>query len=184
MGLVPPRRRRRHRKLAPRRTGERGRWVAVGGAAARAGAHERSGHRRGPPRRRGVRRGARRGPPSWDPAPDAGGGGGGGGGGGRLSTLLVGARQVVTCRGPARVRALLAHGSTTIEVKSGYGLDPANELKQLRAIRETAAAERAALVPTFLGAHEVPPEFRDRRAEYIRQVCDEMLPAVAREHLA
>src|SRR5439155_13502979 len=83
-----------------------------------------------------------------------------------------------------RVRALLAHGSTTIEVKSGYGLDPANELKQLRAIRETAAAERAALVPTFLGAHEVPPEFRDRRAEYIRQVCDEMLPAVAREHLA
>jgi len=72
----------------------------------------------------------------------------------------------------ARVRALLAHGSTTIEVKSGYGLDPANELKQLRAIRETAAAERAALVPTFLGAHEVPPEFRDRRADYVRLVCE------------
>src|SRR5205814_370582 len=64
-----------------------------------------------------------------------------------------------------RVRALLAHGSTTIEVKSGYGLDPVNELKQLRAIRKTAAAERASLVPTFLGAHEVPPEFRGRRAE-------------------
>src|SRR5881628_2787503 len=83
-----------------------------------------------------------------------------------------------------RVRALLAHGSTTIEVKSGYGLDAANELKQLRAIRETAAAERAALVPTFLGAHEVPPEFRDRRADYVRLVCEEMIPAVARERLA
>src|SRR5205809_686142 len=83
-----------------------------------------------------------------------------------------------------RVRTLLAHGSTTIEVKSGYGLDPANELKQLRAIRDTAATERAALVPTFLGAHEVPPEFRDRRPAYVRLVCDEMIPAVAREHLA
>ncbi len=84
----------------------------------------------------------------------------------------------------ARVRALLAHGSTTIEVKSGYGLDPTNELKQLRAIRETATAERAALVPTFLGAHEVPPEFRDRRADYVRLLCEEMIPAVARERLA
>jgi imidazolonepropionase len=83
-----------------------------------------------------------------------------------------------------RVRALLAHGSTTIEVKSGYGLDSATELKQLRAIRETAAVERAALVPTFLGAHEVPPEFRDKRADYIRLLCDEMIPAVARERLA
>ena len=83
-----------------------------------------------------------------------------------------------------RVRALLAHGSTTIEVKSGYGLDSATELKQLRAIRETATTERATLVPTFLGAHEVPPEFRDRRADYVRLVCEEMIPAVAREHLA
>src|SRR5436309_4331846 len=83
-----------------------------------------------------------------------------------------------------RVRTLLAHGSTTIEVKSGYGLDPANELKQLRAIRDTAAAERAALVPTFLGAHEVPPEFRNRRPAYVPVVCDTMIHAVAREHLA
>jgi len=84
----------------------------------------------------------------------------------------------------ARVRALLAHGSTTIEVKSGYGLDPATELKQLRVIRDVASAERAALVPTFLGAHEVPPEFRDRRADYIQLLCDDMIPAVARERLA
>src|SRR5438876_11862621 len=76
----------------------------------------------------------------------------------------------------ARLRALLAHGTTTIEVKSGYGLDPAAELKQLRVVRELASTERAALVPTFLGAHEVPPEFRDRRADYVRLLCDDMIP--------
>jgi imidazolonepropionase len=83
----------------------------------------------------------------------------------------------------ARVATLLAHGATTIEVKSGYGLDPATELKLLRVIRATAAAEPAALVPTFL-AHEVPPEFRTRRADYVRLVCDDLIPAIAREHLA
>jgi imidazolonepropionase len=84
----------------------------------------------------------------------------------------------------ARVRALLAHGATTIEVKSGYGLEPATELKQLRVVRELASSEPPVLVPTLLGAHEVPPEFRDRRADYIRLVCDEMIPVVAREKLA
>jgi imidazolonepropionase len=83
-----------------------------------------------------------------------------------------------------RVRALVAHGSTTIEVKSGYGLDLASELKQLRVIRDVAAAQRVALVPTFLGAHEVPPEFSNHRAEYVRVLCDEMIPTVARERLA
>ena len=84
----------------------------------------------------------------------------------------------------ARIGALLAHGSTTIEVKSGYGLDPATELKQLRVIRTVAAETRATLVPTFLGAHEVPPDYRDQRADYVRLVCEEMIPAVARERLA
>ncbi len=84
----------------------------------------------------------------------------------------------------ARVQTLLAHGSTTIEVKSGYGLDPATELKQLRVIRAAAETARAALVPTFLGAHEVSPEFRDRRVDYVRLLCDEMIPTVARERLA
>ena len=84
----------------------------------------------------------------------------------------------------ARVATLLAHGATTIEVKSGYGLDPATELKLLRVIRATRASEPAALVPTFLGAHEVPPEFRARRAEYVRLLCDDLIPTVARERLA
>src|SRR5437870_10457351 len=83
-----------------------------------------------------------------------------------------------------RVATLLAHGSTTIEVKSGYGLELEAELKQLRVIREVAASVPATLVPTFLGAHEVPPEYRNKRADYVRLVCEEMLPAVAREGLA
>jgi len=84
----------------------------------------------------------------------------------------------------ARLGALLAHGATTIEVKSGYGLDCETELRQLRVIGRLAGDHPAALVPTFLGAHEVPPEFRDRRADYVRLVCEEMIPAVARERLA
>src|SRR2546425_10409886 len=63
----------------------------------------------------------------------------------------------------ARLGALLAHGSTTIEGKSGYGLDRESELKQLRVIAQLATAQPAALIATFLGAHELPPEFRDRR---------------------
>ncbi|PYO39713.1 MAG: imidazolonepropionase [Gemmatimonadetes bacterium] len=84
----------------------------------------------------------------------------------------------------ARLAVLLAHGTTTVEIKSGYGLDLENERKQLRVVRRLAAEPGPALVPTFLGAHEVPPEYRDRRAEYVRLLCDEMIPAVARERLA
>jgi len=84
----------------------------------------------------------------------------------------------------ARLAALLAHGSTTIEVKSGYGLDLATELKQLRVVRRLAPEIGASLMPTFLGAHEVPPEYRSRRGAYVRLVCEEMIPAVARERLA
>ena len=84
----------------------------------------------------------------------------------------------------ARLDALLRHGSTTIEVKSGYGLDLETELKQLRVVRALAQAQPATLVPTFLGAHEIPPEYRDRRADYVRRVCEESIPAVVREGLA
>jgi imidazolonepropionase len=83
-----------------------------------------------------------------------------------------------------RLTALLWHGSTTIEVKSGYGLTTDAELKQLRALQRASRELPATLVPTFLGAHEVPPEYRGRRGDYVRLVCEEMLPAVAREGLA
>jgi len=84
----------------------------------------------------------------------------------------------------ARLRALLANGATTIEVKSGYGLELKAELKQLRVISRLAAELPATLVPTFLGAHEVPPEYRGKRDAYIRLVCEEMIPTVAKQKLA
>jgi imidazolonepropionase len=84
----------------------------------------------------------------------------------------------------ARLLTLRAHGSTTIEVKSGYGLELEAELKQLRVARQIARTERLGLVPTFLGAHEVPPEYRARRAAYVRVVIEDMLPVVEREGLA
>jgi len=83
-----------------------------------------------------------------------------------------------------RLAEALAQGTTTCEVKSGYGLDTASELRMLRAIRTLSARQPIDLSPTFMGAHEVPVEYRDRRADYVRLVIDEMLPAVAREGLA
>lgn len=83
-----------------------------------------------------------------------------------------------------RLEGCLRHGSTTIEIKSGYGLDLDHELKQLRVIRELARACPALIVPTFLGAHAVPPEYRERREEYIQLVIRKMIPAVAAEGLA
>ena len=83
-----------------------------------------------------------------------------------------------------RLHSMLACGTTTAEVKSGYGLDVASELKMLRAIRAVAARQPIELSATFMGAHEIPVEYRDRRADYIRLIVDEMLPAVAREGLA
>lgn len=80
----------------------------------------------------------------------------------------------------------LSHGATTIEAKSGYGLDLENELKTLRVLRRLNHDSRIPLeiVPTFLGAHEVPDEFRECRSKYIELVCDEMIPRVAKEKLA
>jgi imidazolonepropionase len=83
----------------------------------------------------------------------------------------------------ARLAALLADGVCAIEIKSGYGLDLANERKQLRVARRLAAAWGVTVKTTFLGAHAVPPEFRGRGDAYIESVCDEMLPALAGEGL-
>lgn len=70
-------------------------------------------------------------------------------------------------------------GTTTIEAKSGYGLTPESELRMLRVIRRLGAEGHLNLVPTFLGAHEVPDEFRGRTDDYVDLVIGEMLPAVA-----
>ena len=83
-----------------------------------------------------------------------------------------------------RLDALRAHGATTVEIKSGYGLDLETELKQLRVIRRLKQDGAPDVVATFLGAHEIPPEYRVNPEAYIASVCDQMIPAVARESLA
>lgn len=83
-----------------------------------------------------------------------------------------------------RLLSMLARGTTTVEIKSGYGLDTETELKQLEAIRRVAEETPLDVVPTFLGAHEFPPEFRDNRRGYIELVIEEMLPAVSERGLA
>jgi imidazolonepropionase len=83
-----------------------------------------------------------------------------------------------------RLAEMLRCGTTTAEAKSGYGLTVADELKMLRAVRALDAGQPVELVPTFMGAHEVPSEFRARREAYVNLVVDEMLPAVAQERLA
>lgn len=82
------------------------------------------------------------------------------------------------------VREMLALGVTTIECKSGYGLDREHELELLRVYRRVAESEPVGIVPTFLGAHVVPPEYRDRREAYVALLVDELIPAVAAERLA
>lgn len=82
-------------------------------------------------------------------------------------------------RSRPRLARLLAHGTTTLEIKSGYGLTLEDELKMLRAIRRLAAEGPQEIVATFMGAHELPPEYRTRRADYLRLVTEEMIPAAA-----
>ncbi len=83
-----------------------------------------------------------------------------------------------------RLDALIAEGVTTVEMKSGYGLDTENELKSLRAARRMADERDVTVRTTFLGAHALPPEMNGDKTAYIKKVVTEMLPAVAAEGLA
>lgn len=78
-----------------------------------------------------------------------------------------------------RLRRMLHHGSTTVEIKTGYGLTAEDELKTLRAIHRLRKLTPQQLVATFLGAHEIPLEFRTHREDYVRQVIEEFLPLAA-----
>lgn len=106
-------------------------------------------------------------------------------GGGILSTVAATRRAGLgdLVRGLAsRLDRMLLHGTTTAEVKSGYGLALAQEIKLLEAVRRVRHPVRR--VATFLGAHALPRDFRARRAAYVDAVCDRMIPAVARRGLA
>src|SRR5947207_8271090 len=78
----------------------------------------------------------------------------------------------------------LRTGTTTVEAKSGYGLTLEDELKILRAIDRLGRETPLRYVPTFLGAHDIPPEYKSRREQYVSLIVDEMLPRIAQEKLA
>ena len=83
-----------------------------------------------------------------------------------------------------RAKNLLIHGTTTIEAKSGYGLDLETEVKLLEVIKEMNRLGPLTLVPTFLGAHAIPSEFQGRTREYVDLLCSAWLPIIAEQHLA
>lgn len=83
-----------------------------------------------------------------------------------------------------RLDVLLAEGVTTIEVKSGYGLDRDTEMKMLKVARELSQWRPVDVVTTYLGAHALPPEFKDDRKGYLDLVCNDVMPAVAKANLA
>jgi imidazolonepropionase len=83
-----------------------------------------------------------------------------------------------------RLQAMMRGGVTTIEIKSGYGLNTDGELKMLEAVRALGESEAVRVVPTLLALHALPPDFKDRRADFVRMAVDEMLPAAAARGLA
>lgn len=83
-----------------------------------------------------------------------------------------------------RLKSMIAHGSTTVEAKSGYGLDSDVEIRILETVQKLGKSMDATVVPTYLGAHAVPPEYAGRSDDYVDFVVGEMLPKVARRRLA
>ena len=83
-----------------------------------------------------------------------------------------------------RLDALLAEGVTTIEIKSGYGLDAETEIKQLRAARRLGELRPVTVKTSYLGAHALPPEHKTDRKAYVDKICGDFIPAVAAEKLA
>ena len=108
-------------------------------------------------------------------------------GGGIVSTVKAtraASEDDLVAAAQPRLDALLAEGVTTIEIKSGYGLDLETESRQLRAARRLGDIRPVSIRTTFLGAHTVPPEMKGNAAGYIDAICSEMLPAIAKAKLA
>ncbi len=79
---------------------------------------------------------------------------------------------------------MMKHGTTSVEIKSGYGLDFDSEIKMMEAIQELAKEEMMTVVSTFIGAHAVPPEYKQNKSAYVGKVVDEMIPYVGRKKIA
>jgi imidazolonepropionase len=106
-------------------------------------------------------------------------------GGGILSTVKATRKaslETLTSETRARLERMFALGTTTVEVKTGYGLETTSELRMLDAIKILDKEGPLELVPTFLGAHAIPPEYKDDSQGYCNLICKEMLPAVRQAH--
>ena len=84
----------------------------------------------------------------------------------------------------ARMDRCLKLGTTTVECKSGYGLNKESELKSLKVIDEVNQSHDIDLIATFMGAHAFPPEFKDKHTDYVDMICDDMIPEVAKQGIA
>jgi len=108
-------------------------------------------------------------------------------GGGILRTVYdtrASSKEKLVEQGERVLDSMMLHGTTTVEAKSGYGLTVDDELKILEAVRDLGRRHPVDLVPTFMGAHAVPPEYKDAPDEYVKLVTAEMIPQVARNRLA
>lgn len=108
-------------------------------------------------------------------------------GGGILDTVRstrAASLDSLVAGGKKYLRQMLEQGTTTAEVKSGYGLNEADEIKMLQAIRELKTVQPVGLVATYLGAHAVPDEFKDHPEGYLKLVKEQVIPRVAEEQLA
>lgn len=105
-------------------------------------------------------------------------------GGGIMSTVRAtrnASVEALVAAARPRLDRMLAHGATTVEVKTGYGLETAAELRQLEAIVALDRSHPVTLAPTFMGAHAIPAEYRGRADAYVALLIEEMLPAVAEQ---
>ena len=100
-----------------------------------------------------------------------------------VTATRAASEEVLFAQSLVRAQALLADGVTTMEIKSGYGLELESERRMLRVARRLGRELGITVRTSFLGLHALPPEYHDRRAEYVALVCDEMLPALAGEGL-
>ena len=110
-----------------------------------------------------------------------------GAGGGIASTVkrtAAASDEQLLAQSRHRLQALMRGGSTTIEIKSGYGLDPKSELRLLSIANQLGEGEPVRIVPTLLALHALPPDKRDRRAQYVGDIIDRLIPAAAKQGLA
>ena len=108
--------------------------------------------------------------------------------GGGIVNSIEGVRNAseaeLISRVKARMDRCLKLGTTTVECKSGYGLNKESELKSLKVIDEVNKSHDIDLIATFMGAHAFPPEFKDKHAEYVDLICDDMIPEVEKQGIA